>query len=256
MIISHRYKFIFIKNRKVGSTSTERALHAICGPEDVLTPDHLHSGEEDVLAPLARNYGGRFNPLRELTASRRPLEAARVLRDAALRPRFYNHMRASSVRARIPRGMWDSYYKFCFERNPWDKVISYYYWVGRSRQLPDFDTFLREGRGQWRTADQTLPSDWTRYTLHDRVIVDDVFDYADLAGGVDTALARAGVPEEVRRQVQLSREKGSLRKRTPPAFSQEADAVIRRAFAREIETFDFCSAPPGWLTAKPERQTV
>ena len=110
MIISHKHRFIFIKNRKVGSTSVEQALQPICGPDDVLTPDHLHDTEEDVLLPLARNYQGRFNPAREISQCRRPIDAARVLRDAAKRPRFYNHMRASSVKLvraanRSPQGM-------------------------------------------------------------------------------------------------------------------------------------------------------
>jgi hypothetical protein len=41
MVISHRHKFIFIKNRKVGPTSTEVAPQKILGPDDILTPDSI-----------------------------------------------------------------------------------------------------------------------------------------------------------------------------------------------------------------------
>ena len=242
MIISHRHKFIFIQNRKVGSTSTEVALQKICGPDDVLTPDHLHTSEEDVLLPGARNWQGRFLPFRELAQTRTPMNAARVMRDCLKRPKFYNHMRASSVKARIPAEIWNSYYKFCFERNPWDKVISFYYWYGRGRDLPDIDSFYQNYR-DFGTKDQVLPSDWTRYTLHDRIIVDDVFDFADLAGGLTTALSRAGVSQEIVDSLVLTQEKGHLRKKRAVALKPETDALIREAFRNEIAHFPFCSAP-------------
>ena len=245
MIISHEHRFIFIKNRKVGSTSTELALQPICGPEDVLTPDHIYRSRKDVLAPQARNYDGPHAPWRELAGVRTPMDAARIVRDKLKRPAFYNHIRASSVRARVPRAVWDGYYKFCFERNPWDKVVSFYHWYGQGKDLPPVDEFVREHR-KFGTVDQTLPTDWSRYTSRDRVIVDDVLDYADLEGGLRTALARAGVPEDIASTVSLGNEKAKLRPRDEVVLSPESDAVIRSVFAREIERFDFCASPaPG-----------
>lgn len=242
MIISHRHKFIFIKNRKVGSTSTELALQKICGPDDILTPDSMWGREKDVLFPLARNYQGRFNPFGEIVQNRNPADAVRAIRDWASRPKFYNHIRASSVRARIPRRIWDTYYKFCFDRNPWDKTISFYYWFGRRGTLPPFNEYIRNHR-KYGTRDQTLPSDWSRYTLHGRVIVDDVFDYSHLAGGLRTALRRAGVPGEIIDQATLGTEKTKVRGSRSVDIDADVDAIIRRAFASEIATFPFCAEP-------------
>lgn len=254
MIISHAHRFIFIKNRKVASTSTELALQKICGPDDVLTHDgsgHAPSprrAAKNVLWPEARNYGGSFNPVPELVRTRSPVDAARVMRDWWQRPRFYNHMRATSVRARVPREVWEGYYKFCFDRNPWDKVVSFYYWYGRNRDLPEINAFLRDRR-RYGTSDQVLPSDWTRYADGDRVIVDDVFDFADLEGGLETALARAGVAPEIAAQATLGREKTELRRPAPVTFAPESDALIRHAFRREIATFDFARDPDPRLAA-------
>ena len=242
MIISHKHKFIYIKNRKVGSTSAEKALQAICGPDDVLTPDHIHKSEHDVLLPLARNWDGRFNPLRELSGARTPIDAARIIRDFAKRPKFYNHMRASSVRARIPRDIWDSYYKFCVERNPWDKTVSFYYWFSRGNPVTDIDSFY-QNYTQYGSKDQVFPSDWTRYTAGNRVIVDDVFDFADMTGGIITGLQRAGVPDAVIDQVEMTREKANVRKKDAVQFAPETDALIRKIFKREIATFPFCREP-------------
>jgi hypothetical protein len=243
MIISHRHKFIFIKNRKVGSTSTEVALQKICGPDDILAPDSMWGQPNDVLFAQAQNYRGKYFPIGEIIQNRSLVDSARALRDMAQRPKFYNHIRASSVRARIPRKVWDTYYKFCFDRNPWDKTISFYYWFGRRGNLPPFNEYIRNHK-KYGTVDQTLPSDWTRYTLHNKLIVDDVLDYADLAGGLQTALTRAGVPEDIITEAALGTEKTSTRKKSWEAFDPDVDAIVRHAFRNEIHTFPFCAAPP------------
>ena len=38
MILSHKYKYIFIKSFKTASTSLEIALSKFCGTKDIITP--------------------------------------------------------------------------------------------------------------------------------------------------------------------------------------------------------------------------
>jgi hypothetical protein len=248
MIISHKHRFIFIKNRKVAGTSIEKALHDICGPDDVLTPDHLHSGEHDELLATSRNYRGRFNPLPELLAAGSALDMARVMRDFAVRPRFYNHMRATSVKHRIPRRIWNSYYKFCFERNPWDKTISFYFW--RHRAIPpsmDLNAYILD-TSHSETLDQRFPSDWKRYSNNNKLIVDNIFDYENIEFNLTEALQKAGLKSHYISSISLPRIKSDVR--NPEAavtLSREASDRIAEVFSKEIGAFGY-RPPEGLLS--------
>jgi|SRR5919199_1749156 hypothetical protein len=99
MIISHKYQFIFIKTLKTAGTSIEIFLAQNCGADDIVTPIYPM---EDGHCP--RNY---------------------LDKDGTVK--FHNHISAHALKLALPKEMWMKYYKFCFERNPWDKTLSHYY---------------------------------------------------------------------------------------------------------------------------------
>jgi hypothetical protein len=56
---------------------------------------------------------------------------------------FYEHMPASLVRAYVGEEVWRSYFKFAFDRNPWDRQISWYFYKTKSKRFaPSFDRFM------------------------------------------------------------------------------------------------------------------
>jgi hypothetical protein len=230
VIVSHEHRFIFVKTRKTAGTSIEVALSDLAGADAIVTPvQPPEPGHQP------RNWRRLFNPLPELRERylrHEPSLAARpataTVRDLRRRWAFRNHLPASLIRARLGRGTWEGYYTFCFERNPWDKVVSWYFYTTRNDpEPPRFE--------EW-ALHAALPSDWNRYTLEGRIAVDFIGRFEALNADLRRALQHVGVdavPE-------LPHAKGARRgARAATPMTDAVDARIRDVFAREIEQFGY-----------------
>lgn len=223
MILSHKNRFIFLKTRKTAGTSIEISLSRYCDRRDVLTP--LWPEDEALRRDLGlrpQNYGPRLRDysLRDLL---------RLLLKGRPKPglRYYNHMTAREIRQLVGERTWASYYKFCFERDPWDKVLSQFHFDNQGR--PDFDDFVRH-------AD--LWSDFDSYTIDGTVAVDFIGRYENLQGDLEAVCRRLGIPFDQ----WLPRAKGQYRQDRRPAvevYTAEQAALVSERFARENELLGY-----------------
>jgi len=231
VILSHRYKFIFIKNSKTAGTSIELFLWKHCGAEDVLTPiDPAVEGHH------ARNCQGFINPIPELLA--RPSKLFAALRHSITsRKKFYRHMPAFEVRSRVPAKVWNSYFKFCVERNPWDKVLSHYHMhAAREGGSLSLDQYLARGR---------FPINYFRYTdrAGTKVIVDRVLRYENLLADLGEVFAQLNIPFDGALGVRANSEYRTDRRPYQHVFNDEQRRVVEKAFAKEIELHGYRFEP-------------
>lgn len=181
MIISHEHKFIFIKTRKTAGTSLEIGLSKICGPRDVLS--RLGEPEENKVKfgyAGERNY--RVPPVHWTKRDMLKIPLYGL-------PRFESHSPASFVREHVDPEIWRSYFKFCFERNPYDRIISQYFWNTRNKKIP-IEQYIE-------TAEPYRLSNWHMYTIHDRVAVDFVGQFERLNEDLEIVRTRIGLPASV-----------------------------------------------------------
>lgn len=221
MIISHRHRFIFIKTSKTAGTSVEIALSKYCGPEDIIT--RISPDDEAVRQKLG--YPGAQNCKVPLIRGIRHYLRYREW------PRLYNHMSAREVIRIVGRQVWDEYFTFCFERNPWDRAVSLYHWDWASRNRGTFSEFLHSYKlGHLKTKGSEL------YIEGDRVLVDHVCRYEQLADELEKLSDRLGLPGRLEAP---HTKRHSDTSQPSVQLTREEVAYIGERFAAEIERFGY-----------------
>jgi hypothetical protein len=228
MIISNRHKFIFLKTNKTAGTSIEIALSKFCGPDDIITPISLE--DEEIRSKMG--YPGPQNYLSPIS-SYSVWNPRRWITRGAEKARFYNHISAKEVKARIEKDVWDSYYKFCFERNPWDRVISLYYWRNQSEPRPTISKFINsEALLLLKKKGHEI------YTIDGKVVVDKVCKFENLAEELEVIRKHVGIPAQLELPVaksQYRKDKRSYR----DILGEEDNAKIMDLFHEEIDMFGY-----------------
>lgn len=241
MIISRKHQFIFSKPRKVAGTSVEVALSKFCGPQDIITENVAGTEiDEDHYRDYARNWEG-----------------------------YFNHIKPARIRKKIGEDVWNSYFKFSIVRNPWDMVVSRYFWnkknatprknplqvlaeIARSPLNPDLygklwnaakRSLMRTELTETDTFDdflKKLPSNLsnTRYYFDDNgnQINDFVIRYEQLNEDFKTVCEKIGIPYEplpsLKTKTRASRDYREL-------YNDKTRQMIADMFRQEIATFGY-----------------
>ena len=227
MIVSHERKFIFLKTNKTAGTSMEIALSEFCGDEDIIT--RISPADEQTRSGLGFRGPQNYTvPASEYSlAERASLFVRRRNRN------FYNHIPAKRARRLVGERVWNEYHKFCVVRNPWDRVVSQYYWRCQSEPRPPVSKYLRS-----RVLRSLRKRSWGIYTIDGEVAVDRACLYENLEEELEDVRQSLGLPEKLK----LPRAKGSHRKdrrHYRDILSGRDRRKIERAFAREIDLFGY-----------------
>lgn len=166
----------------------EIALSKSCGDADIITPI---SAEDEI---VRRNLGETPGPQNYLA----PLydyswkEVARLAFWQKKKLRYYNHITAANVKKNVGEKVWNEYFKFCFERNPWDRVISLYYWRHNVEPRPTFSEFLDSG-----AIDILKRRGYYSYTLDGKVVVDKICRFENISEELEGIRSHLGIHEKL-----------------------------------------------------------
>ena len=228
MIVSHKHRFIFLKTLKTASSSMEIALSKLCGPDDIITPTR---GDLDVQRAVSGQNYRIDHPLKPKIPLWRKLLGRK---EKYYHPTvgYFEHIPAWRVRAYLGEEIWNSYYKFCFERNPWDRQVSLYFYKTRDiTARPSFEAFLRRRQRAY------IPN-FDIYAIDDGIVVDRVGRYENIAGDFESILSELGLDGQV------SLPHANVTKVKPiksyrEVYSATTRQMVAEWYSREIEALGY-----------------
>ena len=222
MLISHVCRFIYLKTRKTAGTSVELYFEPFC------VEPKLYTGERHNRPSSVSEWG--------VVGSR-----------GFVADTWYNHMPAARVLALTGEDIWNSYLKFCVVRNPFDKVVSWFWHVVTDRireELVRADfSVVRNIFEDW-VGSGNFPEDRFIYTIGGAPAMDEFIRYEHLKSDLQGLCQRLDIPWQPER---LGRYKSEYRRRPErfeEYFTNEAARRVGEAFAWELEYFHYLCAPP------------
>lgn len=192
MIISHEHKFIFIKTRKTAGSSIEKYLINYLGPTDICTG----SKQDNTLRLNTNEING--------------------------------HKGWQWISNQYPKE-WNTYFKFAVDRNPWDKIVSaYFYYKSRKpkKVAKGFESFVKNANDQ---------NDWNIYAHKNELKVDRLIDYTelhknflDLPIPYNNELLQTFVKSDTRREKDYKK-----------MYTNETKEIVAKKFANVINYFEY-----------------
>jgi hypothetical protein len=217
VLISHVCKFIYLKTLKTGGTSVEIYFEPFC------VDPAKREGDSHGRDPETSDWG---------------VVGSRGYSDET----WYNHMAASRIRELAGETVWRDYFKFCVVRNPFDKVVSYFWHdiappVRDHLKNVDFSA-VRDTFGRW-VEFRRLPRDRGIYCIEGEVAVDRFLRYERLQQDLEEVCRRLTIPWQPAR---LGRFKSDTRLRHEnfhEYYTEASAAVVREEFGWELNYFGY-----------------
>jgi len=229
MILSHKHKFIYVKTIKTASSSIEIALSRFLGDEDIITPARSDLQQQRPENRQAQNYRLDHPAIPKRPFFKRLL--GRPERHYHPSIGYYEHMPAWRIKAYIGDEIWDEYYKFSFERNPWDRQVSFFNYKNRNKSTPiSFENSLKQKK--------TFVNNYDLYSIGGDIALDFVGKYENLAEDFQKIAARIGLEGEVTLPV-ANAVKKSTSKPYREYYDEKSRQLIGEWYRREIEFFDY-----------------
>jgi hypothetical protein len=210
VLVSHRYKFIHIRNFKVASSSIESFFGQFC--VDPAIPYVFKDLNEQIISPYgiigSISYGKGV---------------------------WHHHISAKHIKEEIGDEIFTSYTKFCVIRNPYDIVVSAYHWASNMPPfiVKDFKTFCRGYKLNYNS------SITNKILLDDTPVCDYYIRYENLKEDIIMVLERLGITEYDIND--LPNHKSNIRPKRPyqEYYDDETRAIVAELFKTEIEMFGY-----------------
>jgi len=170
VLVSHKYKFIYTKTVKTAGTSVESYFEKFCMDELRWKESQAREFYESEHGIIGYRGGNADNK------------------------KWFHHMPAKTIKEYLGSEIWDSYFKFSVIRNPFDKMVSYFYFINKQFIQADKNTKIASFREWLKNEKYVLDRD--KYVIDKQLCIDYFIRFEDLQKGVSEVCKILNIPYE------------------------------------------------------------
>lgn len=223
MIVSHKKQFILLKTFKTGSTTTSVYFEEYCVP-----PNNLYFSYDRQGLPLITDYG--------IVSTRSSYLAKKY--------GWHIHMKGDRAQYSL-RDYWQPYFKFTNIRNPFDVVVSWWWfdWVANQKKVNFEELSFLQIKNLFRQSiceeHFRYAGNWQYYTVKNKPIVDFAIRQENFSKDMQEVCSILNVPFDINRMTSF---KDTIRK-NKTHFSQyytnEIADIVYKDHKFEIDYFGY-----------------
>ena len=208
VLVSHVYKFIYLKNHKVAGTSVESFFGQFCiDPANKKTYSFAEEQNEQITP-----YG--------ILGSR--MKGKNTV--------WYNHKNAKEIKRDLGNEKFNDYFKFCIVRNPYDLMVSFYFFC---KSQDDFKTFCKK-------SNHINVTNVYRIFLDNKPVCQYYIRYENLMNDILSVLEKLGIKDFDLND--LPKHKANINTHDKPYqayYDEETKEIVKRLFKKEIDMFNY-----------------
>lgn len=229
MIISHKHKFIFVKNYKTAGSSIESYLYPFLGEKDVIaqTEDYL-----------GKNNFGDFDDIEEIYGY---LPQKSVEKKLKFKMRYYPHMPIWLIKKRVSDDIFNEYLKFCVVRNPYDLLISAFHWENKSvskiNLKEKFFEYIESIKNSELKDHGTFNINNISTKDGKKILTDKIINFDILDRELSEVFKKLKIPFEGK--LNIYKKKNSIKFFHEEYYNKEIINFVKEKYWREIEMFKY-----------------
>ena len=228
MLVSHRKKFIYMKTAKTAGTSVEIYFEPYCMREN----EWKFAQQRDEYVSEAGIVGSRIG-----------------IKQGRLQRMWHEHMPAAQIKKQLGDELWNTYFKFCTIRNPFDKLVSGFHHFERrykkflrsNKKIKTLaGTTMKERFSEWlHYIEQIGRTDRDKYMIDNKICVDYFIRYENLENGIRHVCGRLAIPFEADRIPNILSGIRPAGRRMGEYYDAVTIAIVERLYAFELQHFEY-----------------